>query len=1447
METSEEPQETPREPSHAAHAIDRPAPGHLRVVGIGASAGGIRALQTFFQALPPQPGLVFVVVMHLAPERESSLPQVLQTCTVMPVRQVRERIRMEPDHVYVIPPNQHLRSVDGHLEVSDFTEPRWQRAPIDVFFRTLAAVHPDGIGILLSGSGTDGTVGLQAIKEYGGIAMVQLPEEAEFDAMPRSAIATGLIDFVLPAAELATKVVALYQHDFPPRGQVVPEVLPEHDADILRRIMIQLQATTGHDFSGYKPSTVLRRIERRMRVTQVETHAAYLEYVRGTPQEAQALLKDLLISVTHFFRDPVAFDALRAQVIPQLFAHQASRESMRVWVAGCATGEEAYSIAMLLLEHAGTADQGPVIQIFASDPDEDALAYGRDGVYPAAIAADVSEERLQRFFVREGSYYRVRKELRERILFASHSLLKDPPFSQLDLISCRNFLIYLQRELQEKVYQLFHYALKPQGYLFLGSAESVESTYNLFREVDKAHRLYQRVSSPQSLVQLPDLPLSAEVLARMPRPGRRVVSPQQEVSNAAQHRQALEAFAPPSLLVDADATIVHISETASQYLHFVPGTPSLNLLRTILPELRLEVRTALFRATERRQGTTTVPLPADIRGQRRLVQLVVTPTPSGQVLVVFLDTPVPALGPPRGDLPFSNVDDLPLRQMEEELETTKAQLHSALESAETQQEELKAANEELQSINEEYKSTLEELETSKEELQSINEELKTVNQELQDKVVDLSRAHNNLQNLMAATNVATLFVDRQRTIRFYTPALTQIFNIMPMDQGRPLEHVTHRLAYPDLQHDIQHVLATLVPVEREVAQDDTRYYLVRLTPYRTTDDHIDGVVLTFVDITARQRAEVARQGLIAQLAMELTDAQQLQQVSSLLLQEDDPNALYQQILDVAITLMRADMGSMQLFDADRNALRLLVWKGLHPESAASWEWVDAEAPCSCGMALRTGQRVVIPDIETCEGLVDMPDRAALRQSSIRAIQSTPLVSRTGRLLGMLSTHWRQPYQPEDRALHLLEVVTRQAADLIERVQTEAALRQANTGLEQRVAERTAMLEQQTQRLQQEMAERQRMQEALFEREKLASLGLLLANIAHELNNPLAVALMEIDNLTETGPDNAAPEPLTPLRQAVERCKQVVQSFLALARQQPATRQPVALHTLIDNVLILLRHALEADGILVQLCLADDLPLLQADTDQLHHVLANLIANAHQALRHSESPRHLTLTTAVNAEGTQVTLEVTDTGPGIPADLQRRLFEPFFTTRPQEGGSGLGLALCRTVIEGHGGSIHLRSQVGQGTTVHIILPVASAVNPSPAPPAVVEAPAPPRRGRVLIIDDEPGIQRALRHLLQRSGHEMTVVANGYEGLAALQEHEYEVILCDMRMPGLDGPGFYRELERSAPHLLARLVFLTGDVLSPEVQAFFAQVDCLRLAKPFQAREVRQCIQQVLGAQ
>lgn len=827
--------------------------GSLNLVAIGASAGGISALRALFEAVPEQSGIAFVVVMHLSPEHESQLAEVLQPHVRIPVRQVRERTRIEPDHVYVIPPDRSMTVTDGHLELAEFDEPRGMRSPIDTFFRTVAEIHPDGVAILLSGSGTDGVVGLKAIKELGGIVMAQSPDEAEYDTMPRSAVAAGLADFVLPARELGERVVSLRASGLPWTPPDDAAALDDGEAQLLRKILAQLRARTGHDFSGYKKGTVLRRVGRRIQVTGSADLEAYLARLQETGAEAGALLKDLLVSVTNFFRDAEAFEALERTVVPAVLEDPVDGQ-VRVWVAGCATGEEAYSVAMLLAEQADVLAEPPSLQIFATDLDEEAIAFAREGVYPDTAVADMGEERARRFFTREGSFLRVKQELRERILFTPHDLLRDPPFSRLDLLTCRNILIYLEKGLQERLFDLFRYALRPEGYLFLGESESVPEHLG-FRAPDREHRIYQRspTAAEGERPALPELPLErgpTRLGARWPRSA----TTQQIERSAAQHRQALEAHAPPSILVDRDHIIVHISETANRYLQFASGTPSANLLKTALPELQMELRSVLFHALEQDSPAWTRPLLLEIAGEPRRVQIHVAPVDEvgddRMALVTFLEG-----GPAKEEEGEDAAVSDRLDDAEVELATARSRLQDMIERSERRQEDLKASNEELQSINEEYKSTLEELETSKEELQSMNEELKTVNDELKTKLDELSRANDDLRNLMSATEIATLFLDEKLRIKRFTPALREIFNILPMDEGRPLAHVTHQLDYPGLHSDCERVLESLQPVEREVENGGNRSWLARVTPYRTEADRIRGVVCTFTDVTRIRQAQ----------------------------------------------------------------------------------------------------------------------------------------------------------------------------------------------------------------------------------------------------------------------------------------------------------------------------------------------------------------------------------------------------------------------------------------------------------------------------------------------------------------------------------------------------------------------------------------------------------------
>ncbi|HEV2863495.1 MAG TPA: CheR family methyltransferase, partial [Pyrinomonadaceae bacterium] len=832
------------------------------VVGLGASAGGITALREFFENVPADSGMAYVVILHLSPDHDSQLAAVLQSATAIPVTQVEDRVRVAPDHVYVIPPNKSLEVKDGLLVLSDVTSSEVRRAPVDIFFRTLAESHgARAVSVVLSGTGADGSMGMKRVKEMGGLCIVQHPHEAEYDDMPRHSLAVGLIDYVLPAAQIPAQIVAyreqLRRLDIP-LGD--PPEQTEAEAAALREIFTQLRVRTGHDFSNYKRPTVLRRIARRMGVHQLGTLAAYGLFIHEHPQEAGALLKDLLISVTNFFRDHAAFERLEREVIPRLFEGRTVDDQVRVWVAGCATGEEAYTLAMVLSDHAAKLSAPPQIQVFATDLDEGAIAVARDGYYTLNDAADVPPERLARHFDREGEEgYRVRREIRERVLFAVHNVIKDPPFAHLDLVTCRNLLIYLNRKAQRRVMEVLHFALNPAGYLMLGMSETVDGADDLFSALDREHRIYQgRAVENRLTFPVPEGSLVTR-LGKLPEPRRAADRRAGPGAYLLLHQQLLERYAPPSVVVNEDHDIVHMSDTAGRFMELRGGEPSSNLLQLVRPELRLELRAALHHATHKNEEVLSRAVAVRLADEVKTVQVRVRPALQdgdkvrGFLLVLFEEPSAAEAASARA----ARADAEPLaRRLEEELLEVKGQLDMTVEQYEIQREELKASNEELQAMNEEMRSAAEELETSKEELQSINEELTTVNQELKVRVEELSHTTDDFRNLLDSTQIGTVFLDRSFRVKLFTPRARDIFNLIPSDVGRRLSDITSSLDDgADVMADAESVLDRLKPVERAVRTRDGRTFLMQVTPYRSTDDRIEGVVVTFLDITERDRAE----------------------------------------------------------------------------------------------------------------------------------------------------------------------------------------------------------------------------------------------------------------------------------------------------------------------------------------------------------------------------------------------------------------------------------------------------------------------------------------------------------------------------------------------------------------------------------------------------------------
>jgi two-component system CheB/CheR fusion protein len=836
--------------------IDRNA---VPVVGIGASAGGLDALASLVPGIPAQSGLAFVVVQHLDPNKGSHLGRLIGKFSPIPVVEVTGTTPIEADHIYVIQPDTALTLVSDRLDISKLTEERGYPTPIDTFFLSLAEARGERSAcVILSGTGSDGTLGLRAVKEQGGLSIAQ--HGAEYDGMMRSAVSTGLVDFVLPVDGIVGRITDYFRHLADIDGQKDHDGVRRGTTDYLMQICALLRARTGHDFSGYKDKTVARRVQRRMQVLQLDDVQAFIERLRKDPQELDALLQDLLIGVTNFFRDPKAFEALEREVIPNLYLNKGPEDSVRVWIPACSTGEEAYSIAILLREHLPKSQSAPKLQIFASDIDEQSLQIARTGRYSAAIARDVPPKFLDRYFTREDGTYRINGDLREICLFSGHNLLSDAPFSKLDLVSCRNLLIYLTPELQNRVVPLFHYALNDSGYLFLGNSENVTQHSRLFSTVDKAHRIFQR--RPQLERRLPEFPLTAPDGARPKTPA---VSRQTQESGTLQalaERQLLDRYTPAYVLISAEGDVLHASPRTGKYLELSAGAPKTDIFSMARHGLRPDLRAAIHRSTGSGQTVLQPNVVVGTNGGRQSINLIVQPVRPGATsdplyMVVFQDvggiTPAAEDG---AEHPPDDLENANLRQLEMELRSTKERLQTTTEELESSNEELKSGNEELSSMNEELQSANEELETSKEELQSMNEELQTVNAELNDRVEELSRASSDIANLLESTQIATVFLDRNLAVKSFTPAAKDVFMLVESDAGRPMSHVRARFGVDTVQEDAEKVLRSLSTIERQVKSNynDARY-VMRMLPYRTVDNVIAGVVITCLDVTKILAAE----------------------------------------------------------------------------------------------------------------------------------------------------------------------------------------------------------------------------------------------------------------------------------------------------------------------------------------------------------------------------------------------------------------------------------------------------------------------------------------------------------------------------------------------------------------------------------------------------------------
>jgi two-component system CheB/CheR fusion protein len=1339
---------------------------------LGASAGGLEALEKFFSLVPTSSGLAFVVVQHLAPDHASVLAEILTRHTRLSVVEAESGTRLQGDHVYVIAPGTLLTIEKGVLHVAESAHST-ASAPVDTCFRSLAEDRGEyAIGVLLSGSGHDGTDGLRAIRGEGGLTLAQSPDTARFGEMPGNAIEARLVDHVLQVEEMPGKILEHLDH----LARVEAPSSEGLDSQLTRnigRICALVQQRTGHDFSRYKQGTLLRRIRRRLQVQHVGSVDQYLQLLEHQAGEAEGLLDDFLIGVTQFFRDPEAFQALAQLVVPQIAKPRDG--PVRIWVPGCASGEEAYSIAILVHEHLERMEARPLVQIFATDLDAAVIAEARDGRYGTSIAEQVSPERLERFFVREGQAYRAVKALRETCIFSVHSIVRDPPFSRLDLVSCRNLLIYLSADLQQKLVPIFHYALRPGGFLFLGSSEGIAGNPDLFEIIDKSHRVFRRKEpvtrpvvefpfsgrgSPQ-----PSLPAAGRWPSREAAP-----PPFREKIGGAFERTVLEEYAHPSAIVNERGDALFVAGPIGRYLQLPAGATSVpNLLEAFRGSLGLELRTALRAASAHRSKVVREGVPVEIAEVTRRVRLIVRPAPriepEAGLFLVVLQEGVPLEEAEQVEAAQQPVEQSIVEHLEDDLRRARAELESMAEEFDSTNEEFKSANEELISTNEELQSANEELQSSREELQSLNEELETVNAELRNRVDELDTTNSDLKNLFASTEIATIFLDRKLQVSRFTPAATELLHLIEADVGRFIGDLAPRFEGHDLVADAQEVLRTLKPLERQVHADDgEKWFVLRAIPYRTLDNIIDGVVITLVDVSKLKRAEQgverARQGL-----------SRLAEASLRVVQETDLEGMLQAVSEAALALTGA-----------RNATcghgyfrgRFVVGGSARAPGAPSCP------PGDMFLMEKGGVHMDLVEGADAIRLTDAEVRAHPRwwglpekHVPLRGLLGVRLVARDGRTNGMLlvTDKEQDDFTTEDESL------LRQLATI------------ASLGL-QHVEARIAL----------EQRDRHK--------------NHFIAMLSHELRNPLTPirnSLYILDRAVPGGEQAKRAHEVIGRQSA--HLTRLVDDLLDTTRVASGKiqlrRELLDLGDVVRRAVEDHRTTFVRGGVALEVNVPGKTVWIQGDRTRVAQIVSNLVQNA---AKFTERGGTTVVSVEESARLCQAIVRVRDTGIGIAPEMLSRLFEPFSqadtTLARSQGGLGLGLALVKGLVDMHGGMVSAESEgPGNGAEFIVRFRLETAEIPLPASRRCVAASTGGPR-RVLLIEDNVDAADTLREVLGFGEHAVDVAHSGAEGLAKARAFHPDVVLCDIGLPGMDGYEVARVM-RADPELQGtRLVALTG---------------------------------------
>jgi len=1488
-----------------------PRESPLTIVGIGASAGGLEALTRLLSSAPADDGMAYVVIQHLDPKHESMLAPILGRATPMPVQEVSDGMRLAPNMVYVIPPNRNLTLNDGAFKLSAYRRVRGWHMPIDDFFQSLARTYGSrAVAVVLSGAASDGTVGLGHIKAEGGITFAQEEASARFPEMPRSAIQSGFADFVFTPERIGEELAEIGKH--PAMRETARDDAPTDPS--LDRILAFLRTETGVDFSSYRKTTIRRRIRRRMvlrKIAAMDEYAAFLKEKKD--EEVPALFEDILITVTSFFRDPETFSMLSEKVFPKLLRDRPPDSPVRIWVAGCSTGEEVYSLAICLFE-AMTAEQTiPPLQIFATDISESALRRARAGLYPVSIENDVSAERLRRFFVREEGAYRIVKNIRDVCIFARQDVSADPPFSNLDLISCRNLLIYLEPPLQKAILPLFHYALKPGGFLLLGASETIRNFEGLFAPQDKQHRLFLKkpaaASRPIALQR--HLPRRGAPAAAHP---PAALLPSETGAAGELQRRAdrvlLGRFSPPSVVVDGHMAVVQFRGETRDFLGSPAGSATFNVLKMAREGLLLPLKDALeqTRRSHERVRKTDVRV-RKTEGGYRTIDLEVTPLHDREnhFLVVFEDRETPRRG--RADAAARDKRDRErtVLHLEQELAATKEYLQSIIEEQEATNEELTSANEEILSSNEELQSTNEELETAKEELQSTNEELTTVNDELQTRNRELADANNDLLNVFASVNIPMVIIDAGGTIRLYTPFAEKLLNVIPGDVGRPLRDLTTNIDVPDLDGLVRAVIRDVEGFEREIQDMQGQWYLMRVRPYRTSENRIEGAVIAFLDIDPVKLGleQVTRARDYAEALVETVN-EALVVLDENLRVRTANQPFYRSFETSPIRAEGRPLGELPGWNEPR--LRALLEPVIRrANSVANVEWemrgggrdrillLNAR-PIRLPSEPRPLVLLAIQDIterKTAETKV-RDSEARYRRLFEKAREAILLIDgRTGTIVEV------NPHFTEMTGFPAEGVLGRPLAGLAalahpgapaggwdfeggRRVPPEmeipltaasGATVWANRVCSGYESDGVPMVQCNLR----DVTRARLLQQELWQSQKLESMGTLAGGIAHDFNNILGILAGYVGALRRSR-ENAekSAESLRAMEKAIERGAALVGQLLAFARRGDSdVFRPVDVNAVIRELSSMLRETFPK-SIEFSVGLAPKLPPVLGDASRLHQTLLNLCINARDAM---PSGGTLSVRTEVAAGDAvrrrfpeaaaerYVTITVSDTGAGMNEETRQRLFEPFFSTKKDQGGSGLGLAVAYGVIESHGGFVDVESEEKRGSLFRIQLPASEDGPPARRKggkgadtgrrhPETAEK-SPPASGKsaggvtaesgrktILVVEDEPMLRNSMRVLMESEGFRVLTASDGEEAVRIYREQRLGIglVISDLQLPKLGGWNTFLKIREC--DAAAKVILASGDFEPRRRAEMRAAGVNAYLTKPIRPEEMMRTIRTVL---